>query len=80
MTPAAQLSILLTLKDLASGPLSRFGEVMQQTSTRLVAMGESGRIAGRAMMDMMRGPVMTFCLPRARGYQPSMGLALYGVV
>jgi len=60
MSPAAQLSILLTLKDLASGPLSRFGEVLQQTSTRLVAMGEAGRIAGRAMMDMMSGPVKAF--------------------
>jgi TP901 family phage tail tape measure protein len=60
MTPAAQLSILLTLKDLASGPLSRFGEVLQQTSTKLIAMGEAGRIAGRAMMDMMRGPVTAF--------------------
>jgi TP901 family phage tail tape measure protein len=60
MSPAAQLSILLTLKDLASGPLARFGEVLQQTSTKLVAMGEAGRIAGRAMMDMMRGPVTAF--------------------
>jgi len=60
MSPAAQLSILLTLKDLASGPLSHFGEVLQQTSTKLIAMGEAGRIAGRAMMDMMRGPVTAF--------------------
>jgi TP901 family phage tail tape measure protein len=60
MSPAAQLSILLTLKDLASGPLSRFGEVMQQTSTKLIAAGEAARITGRAMMDMMRGPVTAF--------------------
>lgn len=60
MSPSAQLAILLTLKDMASGPLSRFGQIMQQTSTQLIAMGEASRIVGGQMMDMMRGPIAAF--------------------
>ncbi|MCX8085949.1 MAG: hypothetical protein N3C63_03500 [Rhodocyclaceae bacterium] len=36
MSPSAQLAILLTLKDMASGPLSRFGQIMRETSTNLM--------------------------------------------
>lgn len=60
MSPAAQLAILLTLKDMASGPLASFGQVLQQTSTKLIAMGEASRLVGGQMIDMMRGPIAAF--------------------
>lgn len=60
MTTLAQLGILLTLKDLASGPLARFSATLQQTSTRLVAAGTAANLAGHRMMEAMRGPVQAF--------------------
>lgn len=60
MNASTQLSILLTLKDLASGPLASFGKTLQETSTRLIAMGEASRIVGQQMIDMMGGPIRAF--------------------
>lgn len=37
MTPAAKFAILVTLQDLASGPLSLLRERIESTSTKLVA-------------------------------------------
>lgn len=60
MSSAVNLAILVTLQDLASGPLARLREQLESTSTKLIGMGMAGRLAGQSMMQAMAGPVAAF--------------------
>lgn len=57
---AMTLAILLTLKDLASGPLGKFTDNIQQTSAKLMATGAAARLAGNQILNALKTPITAF--------------------
>lgn len=55
-----ELAMLLTLKDMASSGLGKFSGQVQQTSAKLMAMGQASKMMGQRMMDAMQAPVKAF--------------------
>ena len=54
------LAMLLTLKDLASGPLGRFQSNLQKTSQNMMAVGSAAMETGRNILDEMAKPLSKF--------------------
>ncbi len=54
------LAMLLTLKDLASGPLGEFQEKLQKTSQNLMAVGSTAMETGKKILGMLEAPVAAF--------------------
>lgn len=54
------LAMLLTLKDLASGPLAQFQGNLEKTSQHLMASGAAAKAAGEKIMSAMKLPIDTF--------------------
>ena len=54
------LSMLLMLKDMASGPLGQFTNKLQSVSNNLIAMGQASKSVGMKMVDMMQTPIKAF--------------------
>lgn len=60
MSSSMTLSLLLMLKDMASGPLGNFNNHVVQTSAKLLALGESSKFAGEKIIDAMEEPLAAF--------------------
>lgn len=54
------LSMLLLLKDMASGPLGAFTSKLQATSHQLMAWGQASQQAGRVILSAMEKPIKVF--------------------
>ncbi len=60
MSAAAELAILVSLNDRASGPLSALRDKFKSVSTQAIAIGAAMQIAGNKSMDLMRAPIAAF--------------------
>lgn len=54
------LAMLLTLKDLASGPLGEFHGKLQKTSQSMMAIGSTAMEAGGKILGMLQAPIAAF--------------------
>ncbi|MBF2055111.1 MAG: phage tail tape measure protein, partial [Candidatus Sericytochromatia bacterium] len=60
MSDTMTLSMLLMLKDAASGGLGKFTDTVKSTSAQLIAMGQASKMMGQQILNGLRAPIDAF--------------------